>query len=396
MLMQIPGDIDEMNADQIADAFLFSEQVYVHEGLRVLADHFEKRLRIHNELKRPVLERKEYADSARLTTKLCDQILSQNEIDNVFLNISNIYVVNSRLYKELLLSRMANDLTNTCGRIMSRMIPFFKLYAQYITGQRRASQQLSALRARKNKVNEFLEISERCSGYNVSDLMEMPIFRLPQYLVFLGALFKRLDPASEASNDVKQAIVAIQEVTDHISNNLKDDAQRRLVVKFQEKMFKGSVALVAPSRLVLKYGPLTKIFNKKASFVKAKKYMFVLFNDAFLYASLQTAVHSSKVKHVLQLTGMNIKDVPEHEKNPVKFAFVVRSNTKSFVVCCDNATEKREWIQAITEAIKNNDEIQSELSGFVPANGEEFEKMIMKKKYNTRKVRHLTASLQCS
>lgn len=52
--MQIPDNIDEMNADEIADAFLFSEQVYVHEGLQVLADHFEKRLRIHNELKRSV------------------------------------------------------------------------------------------------------------------------------------------------------------------------------------------------------------------------------------------------------------------------------------------------------------------------------------------------------
>ena len=266
------------------------------------------------------------------------------------------------------------------------MIPFFKLYARYITGQRRAAQKLAALRKSKGKLQDFLLISERCAGHQVSRLMEIPIFRLPQYLVFLGGLLKKLDPASGASSDTKGAIVAIQKVTDHISLTLKDDAQRNLVVRFQEKMFKGSVALVSPSRLVLKYGCLEKVYNKQSSFVKSKKYMFVLFNDMILYSTIRTALQSAKVKHVLQLDGMTIHDVPEKSQSPVQLAFVLCSNTKSFVVVCQSAKEKKEWMDAINNAIKMNESIQRQLVGqSVPYDGAEFEKMVLKKKYRVVK-----------
>ena len=53
-LMQIPDNMDDMSADEIADAFLCSEATYVEEGLRALVEHFEKRLQAHNEENRSV------------------------------------------------------------------------------------------------------------------------------------------------------------------------------------------------------------------------------------------------------------------------------------------------------------------------------------------------------
>lgn len=169
-----------------------------------------------------------------------------------------------------------------------------------------------------------------------------------------------------------------------MSNNLKTDAQRRQVVKFQEKLFKGSVDLITPSRLVLKFGELEKVFQKRSHMNKSKRYLFILFNDMLLYASLRSTVQSAKVKHVLQLTDMSIANIPEKANNPIHNAFFIVSRTKPLTLIAKSDEEKKEWMDAITAAILNYTALQSELVGqSVPADGAEFEKMIFKKKFRT-------------
>lgn len=65
----------------------------------------------------------------RFHVKLDKTILSEEEIERVFLNLAQIYAFNQQLHEQLLRIRLHGDIVAEIGECMSTHIPFFKLYA---------------------------------------------------------------------------------------------------------------------------------------------------------------------------------------------------------------------------------------------------------------------------
>jgi hypothetical protein len=373
MILKVP-DMSGKSSHEVADLFLRSEEFYVERALRVLSEGFEQRLRNHNKVDR--------------------SILTEPEINSIFLNISQIYEFNRRLYAELLSLRLDMRLVEEVGSCMMKHLPFFKLYSHYIQEYRKAQACVDQLGEKKRKFDEFLELNELCAGHALKTLLLAPVCRLPQYLQFLGGILNSADPTSEAAQSVENAIRAVQSVTDEIAFNLRDQVSRRLVVTVQQKIFKNSCDLISPHRFVIKHSDLKKVYNHQLRHVTTGKiYLFVLMCDLLLYGTKPGKLSSGELKHVLQLQGLKVEDVPDTEK--VRNAFRISSLTKNFVVSAQNGPMKQSWMSAIREAValyeRNIGTLQKE-----QMSADEFEKMIKKKPQTAAQAAVLAGQGQAS
>lgn len=358
-LLPIPNT-EGLSPHAVADIFLKSEEFYVERCLRVVVEGFEIRLKNH--------------------IKVQDVILSEQEIIPIFLNISQIYAFNRKLYQELLALRLDMKLVEQVGQCMVTHIPFFKLYASYIRDYRKAVAYLEQLTEKKSKFARWLVLNELCSGISLKTLILAPVYRLPQYLVFTGGIVKSLDPSSDAAISLLDAVRAIQQATDQISFNLRDEVARKLVVTIQQQIFgEGNCNLVSPHRFVVKHQDLKKMYNKQSRHVSnGKLYLFILFNDCLIYGIRPGRLSSGEIKHVLQLVDMSIEDVRDDDKLKIKNGFKINSPTKSFVVCCPSFKIKQDWMQALKDQIVLVNQSSATLQKGVAA-ADAFERHIKKK-----------------
>jgi hypothetical protein len=118
------SDFKDMTAQQVAVEFMKSEATYVNQGLKVLTESFLHRLRHHNTVKQGVL--------------------TSEELSALFLNTENIFDFNKQLLSALtaLHDVSPQHLLDGLGKLMTRMIPFFKLYTQYIMNHRETAKLL--------------------------------------------------------------------------------------------------------------------------------------------------------------------------------------------------------------------------------------------------------------
>ena len=356
-LLSIPANLDGLTPLQAADCFLKSEEFYVERALRVACE-METRLRFH--------------------IKLNKTVLVENEIAPLFLNLQQIYAFNRKFYGELLKLRLHGDLVASVGQCVLQHCPFFRLYKEYIRDYRKSQQFFDLLVTKKKRFLEWLDLNELCSGYSLKQLLLGPTTRLPQYLIFLGAIVRSLDPTSPSAERILQAITAVSQVSDDIAFGLKDEVARKLVVIIQKRIFGGNCNLVSPHRFVVKHSDLKKIYNNSLFTGSAKIYLFVLMNDCLVYGTRPGKLLSGELKHVLPLIGMSIEDVNDDEKKKVKNGFKINSNTKSFVVCAINGPMKGSWMSALKEQIQSANASASTLQRG-PEAADQFERYIKSK-----------------
>lgn len=84
----------------------------------------------------------------------------------------------------------------------------------------------SKKRRSNNDFDFFITLTEKCTRRELASLMSSPLNRLPQYLIFLGALYQKSDHTTEYAHQIFAALKALQETTDSITNFLRDQQQR--------------------------------------------------------------------------------------------------------------------------------------------------------------------------
>jgi len=356
-ILAIPPNLDGLTPLQAADCFLKSEEFFVERALRV-ASEMETRLRFH--------------------IKLNKTILTEEEIGPLFLNLQQIYAFNRKFYTELLRIRLHGDIVAGVGQCVTAHVQFFKLYAGYIKEYRKAQAWLDILLDKKRRFMDWLDLNELCAGYSLKQLLLAPVCRMPQYLVFLGAIVRSLDPESPSTARILAAVAAVSKVTDDIAQALKDEVARKLVVTLQSRIFGNNCNLVSPHRFVVKHGDLKKMYNKSLFGGSSKVYLFVLCNDCMVYGTRPGRLLSGDIKHVLPLIGMSIESVSDDESKKVKNGFQVRSHTKDMVLCAQNGPTRDTWVQALKTQIALANASASTLQKSAQA-ADEFERNIKSK-----------------
>jgi hypothetical protein len=254
------------------------------------------------------------------------------------------------------------------------LAPFFKLYAVFINSHQDALEEYRKLASENSKFCKFTREHFDSTKLRISMLMEIPVLRLPQYLVYLGSLSIKLELEGyyDLNQEIDDAINSVKNTLDAIALQLRDKNAREAVIKAQIEVFKNSVCIVDPSRYMIKRGQLTMINLEKSFFQSAKEKVYlVLFNDMLIVATI-----SGTVKKIFRLRILSAAPLSSQNSEVVSDNGIRISDGKtSLVFEASSDINIKSWIREISDAVELQ---QGSLVGS-HITDEYFEKMILLK-----------------
>ncbi|XP_027447446.1 FYVE, RhoGEF and PH domain-containing protein 6 isoform X3 [Zalophus californianus] len=309
----------------IAKEIMSSEKVFV-DVLKLLHIDFRDAVaHASRHLGKPVIE---------------DRILNQ-----ILYYLPQLYELNRDLLKELE-ERMSNwTEQHRIADIFVKKGPYLKMYSTYI---KEFDKNIALLdeQCKKNPafaavVRDF-EMSPRCANLALKHYLLKPVQRIPQYRLLLTDYLKNLLEDSGDYRDTQDALAVVIEVANHANDTMKqgDNFQKLMQIQYS---LNGHHEIVQPGRVFLKEGTLMKLSRKVM-----QPRVFFLFNDALLYTTpVQSGMY--KLNNMLSLAGMKVrKPTQEAYQNELK----IESVERSFILSASSATERDEWLEAISRSIE--------------------------------------------
>ncbi|XP_072511703.1 FYVE, RhoGEF and PH domain-containing protein 6 [Notamacropus eugenii] len=309
----------------IAKEIMSSEKVFV-DVLKLLHIDFRDAVaQASRQFGKPVIE---------------DRILNQ-----ILYYLPQLYELNRDLLKELE-ERMLNWIEQQrIADIFVKKGPYLKMYSTYI---KEFDKNVALLdeQCKKNPgfatvVKDF-EMSPRCANLAIKHYLLKPVQRIPQYRLLLTDYLKNLLEESADYRDTQDALAVVIEVANHANDIMKqgDNFQKLMQIQYS---LSGHHEIVQPGRVFLKEGTLMKLSRKVM-----QPRMFFLFNDALLYTTpVQSGMY--KLNNMLSLAGMKVrKPTQEAYQNELK----IESVERSFILSASSATERDEWLEAISQSIE--------------------------------------------
>ncbi|KAL7718195.1 hypothetical protein QTN25_004494 [Entamoeba marina] len=268
-------------------------------------------------------------------------IIKKDDVYIIFAHFEEVLNVNKQFYMHLRSLKEKNELDTNIGSAFKKYIPFFKVYFLYILKAEKGTQ----LMAKYEQDQRYLDLIDSIqasvptqTNLDLRSYLIMPVQRLPRYNLLLKELIQNTDENHPDYNNLNSAIEGIKEVTLEVNERVKDIERRAKVLKVQT-LITGlkDLQIVEPNRAYVMEGMMIKVC-KKAN----KPRYFYLFNDLLIYGIGNGKISVSE--------WFYLKNVFIDDADPkLNHAFVIRSDVKSFTVCCDTAEEKNEWVNAINK-----------------------------------------------
>ncbi|XP_053262968.1 FYVE, RhoGEF and PH domain-containing protein 6 [Podarcis raffonei] len=309
----------------IAKEIMSSEKVFVDVLKLLHIDFRDSVAHASRQLGKPVIE---------------DRILNQ-----ILYYLPQLYELNRDLLRELE-ERLSHWIDHQrIADIFLKKGPYLKMYSTYIKEFDRNVALLDE-QCKKNPgfaavVRDF-EMSSRCANLALKHYLLKPVQRIPQYRLLLTDYLKNLLEDSADFRDTQDALAVVIEVANHANDIMKqgDNFQKLMQIQYS---LNGHHEIVQPGRVFLKEGTLMKLSRKVM-----QPRMFFLFNDALLYTTpVQSGMY--KLNNMLSLAGMKVRK-PTHEAYQNELN--IESVERSFILSASSATERDEWLEAISRSIE--------------------------------------------
>ncbi|XP_061576975.1 FYVE, RhoGEF and PH domain-containing protein 6-like [Cololabis saira] len=273
-------------------------------------------------------------------------VIEERLLNQILYYLPQLYELNQDLLREFTQRVAKWDGNSQLADIFLKKGPYLKMYSTYI---REFDKNVALLveQTKKNAafgavVKEF-EASPRCANLALKHYLLKPVQRIPQYQLLLTDYLKNLSEDSNDYKDTQAALAIVKEVANHANDIMKQGDNFQKLIQVQCRL-NGHHEVVQPGRIFLKEGVLMKLSRKVM-----QPRMFFLFNDTLLYT---TPVQSGqyKLKNILSLAGMKVsKPSQEAYQNELN----IESVERSFILSASSATERDEWLDAISTAISD-------------------------------------------
>nr|XP_033809188.1 FYVE, RhoGEF and PH domain-containing protein 6 isoform X2 [Geotrypetes seraphini] len=267
---------------------------------------------------------------AHASRQLGKAVIEDKILNQILYYLPQLYELNQAMLRELE-ERMAHwNEHQKIADIFVKKGPYLKMYSAYIREFEKSIALLDE-QCKKNPgfaaiVREF-EMSPRCASLALKHYLLKPVQRIPQYRLLLTV-----------------ALAVVIEVANHANDIMKqgDNFQKLMQIQYS---LNGHHEIVQPGRVFLKEGTLMKLSRKVM-----QPRMFFLFNDALLYTTpVQSGMY--KLNNMLSLAGMKVrKPTQEAYQNELN----IESVERSFILSASSATERDEWLEAISRAIEEH------------------------------------------
>ncbi|XP_053319602.1 FYVE, RhoGEF and PH domain-containing protein 6 [Spea bombifrons] len=282
---------------------------------------------------------------AQASRHLGKSVIEEKILNQILYYLPQLYELNRDVLRELEERMSQWSEHQKIADIFVKKGPYLKMYSTYI---REFDRNMSLLdeQCRKNPVfagivRDF-EMTPRSANLALKHYLLKPVQRIPQYRLLLTDYLKNLSEDSSDYSDTQAALTVVIEVANHANDILKqgDNFQKLMQIQYS---LNGHHEIVQPGRVFLKEGTLMKLSRKVM-----QPRMFFLFNDALLYTTpVQSGMY--KLNNMLSLAGMKVrKPTQEAYQNELN----IESVERSFILSASSATERDDWLDAISEAIE--------------------------------------------
>ncbi|XP_068132896.1 FYVE, RhoGEF and PH domain-containing protein 6 [Hyperolius riggenbachi] len=282
---------------------------------------------------------------AQASKNLGKPVIEDRILNQILYYLPQLYELNRDVLRELQ-ERMAQwNEQQKIADIFVKKGPYLKMYSTYIREFDRnvtlLDEQCKKNTAFAGVVKDF-EMSPRCANLALKHYLLKPVQRIPQYRLLLTEYLQNLSEESSDYSDTQAALGVVIEVANHANDILKqgDNFQKLMQIQYS---LNGHHEIVQPGRVFLKEGTLMKLSRKVM-----QPRMFFLFNDALLYTTpVQSGMY--KLNNMLSLAGMTVrKPTQEAYQNELN----IESVERSFILSASSATERDDWLEAISTAIE--------------------------------------------
>ncbi|NXP59739.1 FGD6 protein, partial [Chloropsis cyanopogon] len=290
--------------------------------------------------------RQDFRDAvAHASRQLGKPVIEDRILNQILYYLPQLYELNRDLLRELE-ERLSHWLEHQrIADIFVKKGPYLKMYSTYI---KEFDKNVALLdeQCKKNagfaSVVKDFEMSPRCASLALKHYLLKPVQRIPQYRLLLTDYLKNLLEESADYRDTQDALAVVIEVANHANDIMKqgDNFQKLMQIQYS---LNGHHEIVQPGRVFLKEGTLMKLSRKVM-----QPRMFFLFNDALLYTTpVQSGMY--KLNNMLSLAGMKVKKpTQEAYQNELN----IESVERSFILSASSATERDEWLEAISKSIE--------------------------------------------
>lgn len=340
----LPENKRERKAFYVARELMTSEKVFI-DVLKLLCIDFKNYIKNYSKDKITVSSIQNYGKENK------SSVIPEDEFDKIISSLPQLLGLSEDLLQDLESRISSWSQLPKISDVIVKKGPFLKLFSLYIQNfesQCNFLDECCHKYPRFAKAVKSFEMSERCKKLSVKHYMLKPVQRIPQYRLLLDDYLAHLDEGSHDYDDTRVALDIVSDVANHADKSIKNGDHLCKLLQLQSQL--GNYEIIRPWRRFIKEGELLKLSRKENQL----RY-FILLNDCLLYTSFYGSMTGLKVKHELSLSGMKVT-VPLVEDCNTEFSII--TSTRSFILRARSEAECNEWVTALQNAVKENNNRQ--------------------------------------
>eukprot|EP00026_Physarum_polycephalum_P001960 Phypoly_transcript_01964.p1 GENE.Phypoly_transcript_01964~~Phypoly_transcript_01964.p1 ORF type:complete len:979 (+),score=142.50 Phypoly_transcript_01964:32-2968(+) len=276
-----------------------------------------------------------------------DIILTEAEIADLFANSETLLQVHITFLKQLR-KRLRNYAPGVeVGDIFSEVGPYFKMYSTFVRSYFvKGIKLLRELNTNNKKFKAFaLDAKDKCKRLDLSDLLLMPVQRLPRYVLLLESLIKKTPEDHADFQLLRNALALIKKVADQVNLGTVDDSESLAVLlRIQEALgFNAPKDLVQPHRKLVRQAVLPLMVDDGEQSLRTNVY---LFNDLFLIVEDKT----SNLLECIEISRIFVRK-PAIVKG-FSWGFEIYTSSWMRTFGLTSQEEEEQWLDSISKSIE--------------------------------------------
>ena len=279
-----------------------------------------------------------------------EKIINTKDWNHVFpSSLKTIFNLNKQLLTDFKKRKSENtdDDKLIISDILLGFTPYFKMYQAYMNSSQKQLAAITKCLDNAKFYNFQQETRRKCNNLTLSDMVILPVQRIPRYKLLVQEIFKRTEKDHPDFEGLEKALALIEKINSENNAKLKDLDSRMKVLNITNDLEKGP-NLSSPTRKFVFAGEMFKIKVNG----KLEKMIFYLFNDCMVYAAMPSAfgkkyIFKMRMPIDAAFAVQKIKDTKKY-----KNVMAIYSSLESFMITTGDNTElKFKWMKIITKCI---------------------------------------------
>eukprot|EP00026_Physarum_polycephalum_P003053 Phypoly_transcript_03062.p1 GENE.Phypoly_transcript_03062~~Phypoly_transcript_03062.p1 ORF type:complete len:830 (+),score=140.31 Phypoly_transcript_03062:3-2492(+) len=209
-----------------------------------------------------------------------DRILTVEEINSIFSNVELILSLNRALLTDL--KELMHDWedTKSVGEIFVKIIPFLKIYTEYVNNHDAALGIIDHLTAKNADFRNFVERTQTdktCNGLLLRDFLIDPVQRIPRYELLLKELIKNTPEDHPDYVPLETALNQVRNVAIVLNEKHREQKSRTRVLEIKKLFGADFPDLVQPHRILVDEGSVLLLPERR-------QVTIFLLNDIIIFA----------------------------------------------------------------------------------------------------------------